>query len=424
MINVGSMIGSGIFIVPATIALYLHDTTSTILVWTIGGLVSMFGALAVAELGAMMPRAGGQFVFLTEIYGPLWGFLYGWAAFTVIISASISAIAVGFATYIAYFFPMDALGIKIVAIVSIAFLTAANCLEVRLGAWLQNGFTLAKIAALGLLALIPFFLWSGVNENFRPALPPSIDGSYFPLFMLAMVSVLWAYDGWIEITFVAGEVKKPERTIHRSLIVATLLVVALYVVVNLAFIFLLSLSSMAQSSLVASDAAQKMLGAAGASFIALAVVVSTFGANNGFVFTGARIYYAMAKEGLFFHSFATIHPKFKTPVNSLLGQGMWSCFLVLTGSYDQLITYVVFVSWLFYAMSAAGVIVLRRREPGRERPYRAWGYPWTPIVFILFAVYLVVSSVVANPRDSIFGMLLAGSGIPLYFWWKKKKPAE
>jgi APA family basic amino acid/polyamine antiporter len=382
----------------------------------------MFGALAVAELGAMMPRAGGQFVFLKEIYGPLWGFLYGWAGFTVIISASISAIAVGFATYLGYFFSMDAWSVKIVAIASIALLTAANCLEVRLGAFLQNGFTFAKIAALGLLALVPFFLWSGITSNFRPVLPPAIDGSYYPLFMLAMVSVLWAYDGWIEVTFVAGEVKNPERTIHRSLIIATLLVVALYVVVNLAFIFLLSLSSMAQSSLVASDAAQKMLGAVGASFIALAVVVSTFGANNGFVFTGARIYYAMAREGLFFQSFSTIHSKFNTPVHSLVGQGIWSCLLVLTGSYDQLITYVVFVSWIFYAMSAAGVIVLRKREPHRERPYRTWGYPWTPVVFILFALYLVVSSVVENPRDSMFGVLLTVSGIPLYFWWKNKKP--
>ena len=427
MINVGSMIGSGIFLVPTTIALYLHSTSLVILVWTVGGIVSLFGALAVAELGALMPRAGGQYVYLREAYGPLWGFLYGWSAFVVIISASISALAVAFATYLGYFFPMNPAQIKLVAIACILFVTAVNCFGVRYGALVQNGFTFLKMGALAALVLLSFLLSGGAASNFEPVFPGKISTSLIGPFGLAMIAVLWSYDGWIEITFVAGEVRDPTRTIHRSLIISTLMVIVFYVLINLAYIFVLSLEKVSRSTLVASDAATVILGPAGASFVAVAVVISTFGANNGFIFTGARIYYAMAKEGLFFRSFANVHPKFQTPIPSLVGQGIWSASLVLSGTYKELTTYVVFVSWLFYAMSCGAVFILRRRSPLRggrpeiPRAYKTWGYPYTPIVFILFALSLVANTIFENPATSAIGVGLVALGVPAFYFWARKR---
>ncbi len=421
MINVGSIIASAIFIVPMTIAIHLPSTSSVILVWVLGGVVSLFGALAIAELGALMPRAGGQYVFLTHIYSPLWGFLYGWTAFVVIISGSISAIAVAFATYLGYFIPLNADGIKMVAIGSIVLLTVINCFGVKLGAWIQNGFTFLKVAAIGALILLSFWLTGGSTSNFQPLFSSSSLTSLIGPFGLSMIAVLWAYDGWIEITFVSGEVKNPEKNIHRSLIISTLIVIAIYVLVNIGYIYVLSLQAISKSSLVASDTATVLLGPIGASLIAAAVMISTFGANNGYVFTGARIYYAMAKEGFFFKSLQRIHPHYKTPIPSLVAQGVWSSILVLTSSYEQLFTYAIFASWIFYAMSCAGVLILRKRHPNAPRPYRTWGYPYTPLLFIAFAIYLVATTVLEAPQDSLVGIVMIVSGIPAYFYWKRKR---
>ncbi|HWP81190.1 MAG TPA: amino acid permease [Bacteroidota bacterium] len=420
MINVGSIIASAIFIVPASIAGHLPSTSMILLVWVLGGVVSLFGALSIAELGALMPRAGGQFVFLREIYSPLWGFLYGWSAFVVIISGSISAIAVAFATYLAFFIPLDDTAIKTIAIASILLLTVINCFGVKLGAWIQNGFTFSKIAALGLLILFSFMLSGGSLTNFQPLLPADSLTSMLGPFGISMIAVLWAYDGWIEITFVAGEVKNPDHNVHRSLILSTIIIIVLYLLINVAYVYVLSIEQLSQSTLVASDAATVIMGPAGASFVTLAVILSTFGANNGYVFTGARIYYAMAKEGVFFESLATVHPKYKTPIPSLLAQGGWACFLVLTGTYEQLFTYVIFASWVFYAMSCFGVFLLRKRWPNVHRPYKTWGYPYTPGLFIAFSFYLIANAIVENPRDSIIGAMMMVSGIPAYFYWRRK----
>lgn len=421
MINVGSIIASAIFIVPASIALHLPSSSFVILVWVFGGVISLFGALAIAELGALMPRAGGQFVFLREAYSPFWGFLYGWTAFLVIISGSISAIAVVFATYLGFFYPLDAIEIKIVAIASILFLTFINCFGVKFGALVQNGFTFLKIAALGMLIVFSFALKGGSIANFSPVLPTAPLSTLGGPLMLAMIAVLWAYDGWIEVTFVAGEIRDPGKNLHRSLILSTVIVITVYVLVNLGYIYVLSLENIAKSTLVASDSAAVILGPPGASFVAGAVVISTFGANNGFVITGARIYYAMAKERLFFQSFSNIHPKFQTPIPSLIGQGIWASFLVFTGTYEQLFTYVVFASWIFYAMSCAAVFTLRKRFPEMPRPYKTWGYPFTPLIFILFSLILVISTLFENPRDAAIGILMIASGIPAYYYWSRKK---
>ncbi len=426
MINVGSMIGSGIFIVPATVALYLDSSLLVIAVWIFGGCISLFGALSIAELGAMMPKDGGQFVYLREAYHPFFGFLYGWTNFAVIMTGSIAAVAVGFATYLGYFIPLNALEIKIIAIGSILFLTTMNSLSVRFGAMFQNIFTFVKIFCLTVMIVLPFVLKGSSLSNFAPIFSGYSAWELTGPLGLALIAVLWAYDGWIEITFVAGEVEDPQKNIPLSLIISTLMVVALYVLVNVACIYILSLANMARSQLVASDAATVILGAAGASVVALAVMISMIGANNGFIFTGARIYYAMAREGLFFRSVANVHPELRTPHISLIAQGIWACALVLTGTFEQLFTYVVFASWLFYALSCGAVIILRKKFSDRPRPYTAWGYPFSPIAFILFSLYLVVNTIIEDPRDALVGLGIIFSGTPLYFYWKKaaSKPPE
>ena len=419
MINVGSMIGSGIFIVPATIALQLQSSSFIIMVWIIGGMISLFGALSVAELGALMPRAGGQYVYLKEAYSPLWGFLYGWTAFLVINTASIAAVAVTFATYLGYFFPLSAAAIKTIAVTSIMFLTIVNCFGIKLGAAIQNGLTLLKMAALLILVGLSFLLSGGSISNFSPVFPSSPLTTLTGPFVLAMVAVLWSYDGWIEITYVAGEVKDPQQTLPRALGLGTLIVIAIYILIASAVMYVLPMQAAAHSQIVLSDAAVKIMGTGGAIFISMAVVISTFGTNNGFIFTCPRIYYAMAREGLFFKWLATIHPRYETPVASLIVQAFLASALILSGSYDQLITYVVFASFLFYGMSAAAVIVLRRKSPQIPRAYKTWGYPFTPIIFILFSIYLVMSSITENPRDSLFGFCIVLLGIPAYLFWKR-----
>jgi APA family basic amino acid/polyamine antiporter len=420
MINVGSMIGSGIFIVPATIAMYLHSSIPIFAVWIVGGIVSLFGALSIAELGATMPEAGGMYVYLRRAYSPLWGFLYGWSAFVVINTASIAAVGVTFATYLGYFFPLSALGVKLIAISSVILLTVINCFGIKLGAMVQNGFTLVKIAALLILVLLCFVLTGGSAANFSPLLPTLPFSSLIGPLVLAMIAVLWSYDGWIEITYVAGEVIEPQRNLPRALAFGTLIVIAVYVLVSGAVAYVLPIGAAAESNIVLSDTAVSIMGRGGAMFISAAVVISTFGTMNGFIFTSPRIYYAMAREGLFFKWLATVHPKYETPIASLIVQACLACGLIFSGTYDQLITYVVFASFLFYGMSAAAIFILRKRAPGAPRPYSAWGYPFTPAVFIAFALFLVVYSIIENPRDSLIGAGIVLAGIPAYMYWRKR----
>lgn len=418
MINVGSMIGSGIFLVSQSIGQLLPYEPLILTAWIVGGIVSIMGALAIAELGAMMPQSGGQFVYLGEAYGPLWGFLYGWAGFAVVITASISAVAVGFATYASYLIPMSPLTIQIVAIVSIVILTTVNCFGVQWGARIQNTLTFVKIASLVLLAV--WGLWMGFSSPPVWTWPAVSLNELIGPFCLVLIAVLWSYDGWIEITYIAGEVKDPQKNIPASLVYALAIVVFLYGWVNAAYHLALTMAEVQSSPFVAADVAIKWIGLAGAATMALAVVISTLGANNGFVFTGARIYHAMAEKGLFFKSMARLHPRYETPVFALIGQGAWACVLVLSGTYNELITYVVFVSWVFYAMSAAAVFVLRKRQSDRERPYRAWGHPWTTLTFIAFSVFLVVNSVLEAPRESLIGLAILLAGIPAYAYWRSQ----
>ncbi|OLD65062.1 MAG: hypothetical protein AUI33_11685, partial [Ignavibacteria bacterium 13_1_40CM_2_61_4] len=324
------------------------------------------------------------------------------------------------AVYLGYFFPMSHGATISVAIASIVLLTAINCFGIKFGALVQNGFTLLKIGSLMLLVLSCFALTGGATSNFLPVLPTEPLSMLAGPLLLSMVAALFAYDGWIEITYVAGEVKNPHHTIPRSLFLSTLIATGLYVAVNAALIYVLPLSSIADSKMVTSDAAVKIMGSTGAAVVAVAVIISTFGANNGYIFTCPRIYYAMAKEGLFFSWLSRIHPRYKTPVPSLIIQCVIASILVYSGTFDQLATYVVFPSWFFYLMSVGAVFLLRSRSPQSARPYKAWGYPYTPLLFIMFSIYLLFETVVEIPRDSLIGAGIVLLGIPAYFFWRMK----
>jgi basic amino acid/polyamine antiporter, APA family len=419
MINAGTIIASAIFIVPSALAAQLGASGPLLLVWVIGAAVSLCGALCVAELGAALPRAGGQYVYLGRAFSPVVGFLYGWSAFLLINTGSIAAIAVGFATYLGFFVPLSPGGIKLVAGVSIVGLTLLNCLGLRVGAFTQNLLTALKIGALVAIVAFAAVATGGSGAHYAPVWPEGGAATVAVRLGPALVAVLWAYDGWIEATYVGSEIRDPGRNIPRSLVLSTLLVAALYVVVNAAYLWVLPPARMGQSLLVASDAMQVALGAGGAAFVAAAILVSTLGANNGIVFTSARIPYAMGQEGLFFAWATRLHPRFRAPVAVLLVQMAVALGLTVTGSYVQLATYVVFVSFLFYALSAAAVIRLRQTEPALPRPYRAWGYPVTPIVFILFAIYLVADTIVQTPRDSALGAAFVLAGLPAYWYWRR-----
>jgi APA family basic amino acid/polyamine antiporter len=420
MINVGTMIATAIFIVPAEVAADVPGSALMILVWIAGGAVSLLGALSVAELGASYPEAGGQYAYLREAYGPVWGFMYGWTGFLVINPASIAAIAVGFAQYLGYFTPLSAAWIRVVAILSVIALTALNCRGVRLGATTQNVLTILKMAALALLILTAFALPGGSVENLKPLWPATPWRQLIGPFGVAMVAVLWAYDGWIETTYVGSEIKDPGRNLPRSIILSTLIVIALYVLASIAYSYVLSPSHMASSTLVASDAVQKTLGPRGAGLVAAAILISALGANNGIILTSARIPYAMARQGLFFRAQGHVHPRYATPTTALITQAVISSVLAASGTYDALFTYVVFAEFLFYALSAGAVLRLRIREPQLQRPYRAWGYPWTPMVFILCAALLVGNTIWKKPRDSAVGAGLILLGLPGYVFWRSK----
>ena len=418
MINAGGIIGSGIFMVPATVAMFTGSASLFFMVWIAGGIVSLFGALSVAELGAAMPRAGGQYVYLSEAYGPVWGYLYGWSAVAVINTASIAAVGVAFSEYLRFFFPITDVSIKGIAVATIVLLTIINILDVKSGARFQNLFTISKLGAIFVIIILGLVMEGGSNQNLSPFFSDQSFTELVGPLGLAMVSVLWTFDGWIFITYVAGEVKNPGRNIPLSLIFCMLIVVTIYLLLNYVLIYTLGFTGMNGSDLVVSDAASVFLGNKGAAIVTLIILISLIGANNGFVLTSARINYAMAKDKLFFYQASQIHPKFKSPSNALIIQCVWASLLTFTGTFNQLITYIIFASWIFYGMSAGAVIILRNKKPDMERPYKTPVYPWIPIIFILFAIFLTINTIIEAPRDAAIGAGIILAGLPMYYYWK------
>jgi len=409
----GTIIGAGIFLVPNLVARSLPSATWIVGAWIFTGVLSFFGALAYAELGAMIPATGGQYVFLREAWGPLFGFLCGWTYFFVVLSASIAWLGITFSTYLSYFIPMSATVAKAVGVSVIVVMTLINYRGVRTGAAVQNTFTAIKLSALLILIVSAFLIGKPAAQS--PAGPITMSG-----FGVAMISCVLTYDGWVALSFMAGEVKTPNRNLPLGIALGLAAAIAVYVLALLAYTRVLSVAEIQSADRVAAAAAERILGPAGAKFIALASLMSIFGSLNGWSMTAPRIFFAQARDGLFFRQFAAIHPRFETPYISIAVFGVWSALLAVTGTYESLAAYAMFAAWVFYALTSIGVIVLRRTQPNRERPYRMTGYPVTLVIFALVAIGFVVNTFITTPWPAVVGSLFIVSGVQVYFWWKSK----
>jgi len=424
MIVVGGVIGSGIFLSPSEIALAVPTPLLMLLVWVVGGLFSFFGALAFAELGSAMPEAGGIYIYLREAYGPLISFLFGWTLFLVIDSGSIATLAVAFTyTMLPRFVTLTPPAGKLVAAAFVLFLGAVNYVGVRWGARLQNLLTVVKTAAIGIVVVAVFFFAKG-KGNFSHFFEPrtgNINFSLLAAFGVGLVASLWAYKGWEAATYSAGETKNPQRNLPLGILVGTAAVIVLYVLANLAYLYVLPVDKIASSQgRVALDAMNIVIGPFGASLIAFLILFSMLGAANQNMLTSPRVYFAMARDGLFFKKIAEVHPKFLTPYVSIIAITLWSVVLTLTGTFKQLFTYVVFGEWIFFGLTVASVFVLRRKRPDLHRPYKTWGYPVTPAIFVLAALYVAVGSLFSAFWNAAAGLGIIGLGVPAYLYWKGK----
>ncbi len=432
LVTVGSVLGTAIFITPADVVRALPHAGLMLLAWLLGGLVTLAGALSYAELGALFPRAGGQYEFLKEAYGRFWGFLFGWAAFLVIMSGGIAAIAVGFGEYLGAFLPFFSTGNALLTLhlgglshtltggqlagaLAIVFLTVVNYVGLKAGAGVQNAVTVAKLgsilglAGLGLLAS---------NTQAPALLAPLPAHGILAGFGVSMIAIFWAFDGWYGMTNLAGEMRRPEKDLPRGLVLGTLAITVLYLLMNVVYLRALPLEKIAESSRVGEAAAAALFGPLGAQLLTAAVLVSAFGCLSATILYAARIYLPMAQDRVFFPALARIHPRYRTPSACILAQGLWSVILTFSGRYDQLYTFVVFAVVLFHAATGAAVFVLRRTRPEAPRPYRVWGYPLVPGVFLLGCLALLVNTLFERPLESLLGLGILGLGVPAYLWWR------
>lgn len=465
MIVVGAVIGSGIFRKPGVMAgdLVAHGLGFPELllgVWALAGIITLFGALTNAEIASMIPETGGQYVYFDRMYGPFSAYIYGWAVFAVIQTGSIASIAYVFAEYFTQFVPLPEFseassafsihlpfigdirplaesGVKMVAALLIILLTAINYLGVKFGGIVQNIFTVSKVAAILALVVLAFTLpeiGNGANLFSDGSAAAATAGGTLAVALAiaaALQGAFWAYDGWNNVTYIAGEVRNPHRNIPRALMFGMGIILAVYLLINLAYIYVLPVDQMAQSKLVAADVAEKFF-SGGGRWIAAAVMISTFGTTNGTILASARVYFSMARRNVFPRFLGSAHPRYHTPASSLVVQCVWSVLLLFSGTFDTLTDTLIFVSWIFYAAGAYGLFVLRRKEPNTPRPYRVPGYPVLPWIFILFALaYLVLTvygdivnyqAAVAEGKPAIinsaFGLLLVVIGVPFYFYFR------
>ena len=414
LIVIGIVIGSGIFLLPNLIARHLPSGPAIIAVWVGAGILSYFGALAYAELGAMMPATGGQYVYLREAYGEGCAFVCGWVFSLAAVPGGIAFLAVGFSIYLDRFIPLTPTARTAVSLGLVAILSACNYVGVREGAWIQRIFTSLKIAGLVLVIGAAFL----VHPSAAPAVDSSSHAFSYSGIGFTVAAVLMAYNGWSYVSFVAGEVTDPQRNLPRSLALGMGVVMFLYVGANLAYLNVLTVPEIAATERVGAAVAERTMGSVGGTALSAIVLMSIVGAINGCILTGARIPFAQARDGLFFSRFGRIHPRFKTPSFAIVAQAVWTGVLILTGSFETLSTYTILSAWLFYSLSVAAVWVLRRRLPGAPRPYKMWGYPMTLWVFLAVSVWFLVDTMVNQPKPSLTAMLLAAAGIPLYFLWR------
>ena len=409
---VGIIIGASIFVQPSEITRRVPSISGMLLVWLLAGILTLFGALICAELASAFPRTGGVYVFLKETFHPAAGFLWGWAMFWCMHSGIVAAIAVVTARYIGYFVPLSGTGTRIVAIAAIFALSAVNYVGVRQGSAIQTFFTIVKVLAIGLMLIIVVAL-----APVRAGAPAAASYSIHE-FLLALVAGLFAYGGWHMVTYVAEETREPQKTIPRSLMIGTLIVTLSYLGLNAAYVYVLPLDQVIHSERIAADVATALVGPRGAAAVSLLVIVSALGALGGVILAGPRVYFAMARDGLFFQSAGVPHPRYRTPYIAIVLQAVWASVLVATGTYRDLFTRVVYTEWMFFAALAVATFVLRRR-PGYAPPYRTFGYPYVPLLFIAATVLIVVNQIVAEPAGSAVGLLIVAAGLPVYALWTR-----
>ena len=433
MMVIGIVIGSGIFMTTGLMAEALPSASLILLAWIFGGLQMLAGALTYAELGAAMPKAGGQYVYLREAYGPLPGFLFGWVAFVAYISGTNAAIAVAIAEHLGSFYPSlsthnSIIGIgsfsisggQIFALSLILVLSLINYLGIVFGKWVQNIFTVLKIGSILLFALAGLFISTGNHLDLSLNPTNMSIGSILTGMGIALVAVNWTVGGWEYVTFAAGEIKNPKKNLPLALIIGTIVILVLYFLVNIAYLKVLPMDSLIGETKVGEMTARSLYGTGIGGVFALVIIVSMFGALNGNILVGSRVYYAMARDHLFFSKAAEVHPKFHTPGNAIIIQSFWAAVLTLTGTFEELITLVVFVNFMLWIASASTVFVLRKKQPDLERPYRVWGYPYVPAFFIIFSSAIMVNTFFESPEQSLMGLGLTLLGIPAYLFWKKK----
>jgi APA family basic amino acid/polyamine antiporter len=414
---VGSTIGSGIFRVPSTVASQVGTVGAMMVLWVVGAVVALFGALTIAELAVLFPRSGGIYVFLREAYGPLPAFLFGWTELLVIRPSALGAIAMLFAEYLGALVPLPPGGVRLVAAAAIILLAAANVRSLAWGAAVQNASTAAKVAALGGLAVLAFALGDGRTGAL--AGPISFQPLSWGGFGVALIAVMWAYDGWADLTFLGGEVRDPARTLPRALLGGTAAIVVIYLVVNAAYLYVLPVPEMAGRPLVAADAARKIFGAAGASVVAAMVMTSAFGALNGAMMTGPRVFFAMADDGLFFRRIAAVHPTYRTPWAAITLAALLGVGYVSIRSFEQLADAFILGIWPFYALTVGAVFLLRRRHPELARPYRTVGYPWVPLVFLAASVLMLLNAAREQPASTLTGFGIILLGIPVFYVYRR-----
>jgi basic amino acid/polyamine antiporter, APA family len=415
---VGTIIGASIFVQPAEITGRVLSVQAVFLVWFVSGLLTFFGALVCAELASIFARSGGVYVYLKEAYSPSTGFLWGWAMFWSVHSGIIAAISVIFSRYVSYFLPMNAAMVKIVSIAAILILSAINYRGVKQGSSLQTLMTLGKVIAVLFLIVAGFLLGSRLPEHFIASHIGNRNLS-FNNFFLALAAGLFAFGGWHMVTYNSEETVNPQKTIPRALMTGTIMVTLCYMGLNAVYMYVLPLDSVAASTRIAADAADALLGYGGGALMSGLVIFSTFGALSGIILCGPRVYYSMARDGLLFRWVGDIHPRYRTPHKAIIIQGIWSSVLVATGTYKVLFTRVVYTEWIFFGFMAVGLFLLRRR-PGIARGYRIWGYPVVPALFIVSSFAVVVNQIMADPRESFFGIALVLSGLPIYYLWSKR----
>jgi APA family basic amino acid/polyamine antiporter len=436
MLIAGDMIGTGIFISTGAIAETLPSPGGVLLVWLFGGLLALAGALTCAELAASLPYAGGDYIYIREAYGRLMGFLSGWSSFLVTFSGAIAFLSVILNGFVSFFFPILGsedvifslalpvipITVKIGTLFSmgiVLLLSGLHCLGVRQGTLMQNILTILKIGALLGIILLGVFFGNGNTSHFEPLFDWSKIGNS-SLFGAAFIPVIFAYSGWNAVTYIAGEVKDPDKNLPRALMYGVLIVIALYLAINAVYIYAVPVTEMKGALRMSEVATTALFGYQTSAWITAIITVSILGALNVVTMIGPRIYYAMAKDGVFFHQLTFVHPSFGTPTKAILLQALWSCLLILTNTWGTLFTYVSVVITLFSAFTVGSVIVLRIKRPELKRPYRLWGYPLVPILFVLVHLWIVWGSVTEKPKESLIGLAIVCLGIPAYLIWRKR----